>query len=163
MLGWYLVYCKGKKEKAVREHLEVRQLGCFLPEAEVASIKRGKRTVETVPLFPNYLFVRFDPYQTPLRTVLGIPGISSIVKTNGQVLPVETSIVVGLRQQLARSPKLLCGEPEVGDCVQILEGPFASLQGIFAEPDGDKRSMLLVELLGNQQKVTIDNLAFRRL
>ncbi|MBW3138183.1 transcription/translation regulatory transformer protein RfaH [Ferrimonas balearica] len=163
MLGWYLLYCKGKKEAAARAYLEQRNLSCFLPEAEVECIKRGKRTLVNAPLFPNYLFVRFDPFQTPIRTVLAAPGVSSMVRTDGQLRPVETSVVVGLRQKLAANPLRIVDVPEPGDRVEILDGPFSSLHAIFTEPDGEKRSRVLLEILGNQQQIAVDNLSIRRL
>ncbi|MBY5921270.1 transcription/translation regulatory transformer protein RfaH [Ferrimonas balearica] len=163
MLGWYLLYCKGKKEATARAHLEQRNLGCFLPEAEVECIKRGKRTKEMVPLFPNYLFVRFDPFQTPIRTVLSVPGVSSVVRTDGQMVPVDTSLVVGLRQRLSQSPCTISELPQAGDKVEILDGPFASLNAVFCEPDGATRSRLLLNILGNQQHIALGNLSIRRL
>ncbi len=163
MLGWYLLYCKGKKEATARSHLEQRNLSCFLPEVEVESIKRGKRTKDRVPLFPNYLFVRFDPYQTPLRTVLSAPEVASVVQTDGKILPVDTSIVVGLRQRLSKEPGSLSEAPQPGDRVEILDGPFASLEAVFCEPDGAERSRLLLEMLGNKQHIAVDNLSIRRL
>lgn len=162
MLGWYLLYCKGKKESIARLYLEQRSLSCFLPEAELECIKRGKRTRETVPLFPNYLFVRFDPYQTPIRTVLSAPGVASVVRTDGQIVPVETSLVVGLRLRLSQSSCTISELPVSGDRVEILDGPFANLQGVFSEPDGDKRSRLLLEILGQTKSIMLDNSQFRR-
>ncbi|MBY5978941.1 transcription/translation regulatory transformer protein RfaH [Ferrimonas balearica] len=163
MLGWYLLYCKGKKEATARAYLEQRNLSCFLPEAEVECIKRGKRTLVNAPLFPNYLFVRFDPFQTPITTVLSAPGVASVVRTDGKIAPIETAIVVAIRERLKRAAVSLMDAPTAGDTVEILDGPFANLQGIFREPDGDKRSLLLLEILGQQKPISMENQMFRRL
>ncbi|MBY5990764.1 transcription/translation regulatory transformer protein RfaH [Ferrimonas balearica] len=163
MLGWYLLYCRGRKEATARAHFERQNIGCFLPEAEVACIKRGKRTTELVPLFPNYLFVRFDPHLTSVRSVLATPGVSSLVRTDGQMLPVDTSLVVALRQRLAQSRPQLEQQPQPGERVAITDGPFADLEAVFAEPDGEKRSLLLLELMGQVQRMSVDNLSFKRL
>ena len=40
--------------------------------------------------------------------------------------------------------------PYAGDSVVITEGAFEGLQAIFAEPDGEARSMLLLNLLNKQ-------------
>ncbi|SHH75758.1 transcription/translation regulatory transformer protein RfaH [Ferrimonas marina] len=162
MQGWYLLYCKGKQEATAKMHLEQRQIACFLPETEVERLKGGKRVKELQPLFPNYLFVRFDPHITPIRSIRSVPGVSSLVKTDGQITPVETSLVVSLRQRDVASSSMR-DLPEVGDRVRILEGPFAELEAVYAEPDGETRSMLLLQLLGKQQRLSMDNLSFGRL
>ncbi|GAA5186448.1 transcription/translation regulatory transformer protein RfaH [Ferrimonas gelatinilytica] len=167
MQSWYLLYCKGKQEKRAQAALENQHLATFLPEINVERLKRGKRVMEAQPLFPNYLFVRFDPCITPIQAIRSTPGVSSIVRTQGQLLPVETSLVVGLRQMQAREqeskePLTESSLPKSGEKVTITDGPFASLCAIYAEPDGARRSVLLLEMMGKTQRVSLDNLSFTR-
>ena len=53
--------------------------------------------------------------------------------------------------------------PQVGDEVIITEGTFEGLRAIFAEPDGETRSMLLLNLLNKQVMRSVDNKQFRKL
>ncbi|GAA4876978.1 transcription/translation regulatory transformer protein RfaH [Ferrimonas pelagia] len=162
MQGWFLLYCKGRKEALARTHLELRGVSCFLPELQVEKLKRGKPVMETQLLFPNYLFVRFDPFITSVQSIRSTPGVSSLVRTNGQILPVETAIVVALRQRLHQQQVQETELPQAGDRVTITDGPFVDLEAIYAEPDGKRRSLLMLEMMGQQQRLSVDNLSFKR-
>ena len=52
--------------------------------------------------------------------------------------------------------------PYPGDSVVITEGAFEGLQAIFSEPDGEARSMLLLNLLNKQIKQSVKNTDFRK-
>ena len=41
----------------------------------------------------------------------------------------------------------------VGDTVQVISGPLKGLEGIYQAHDGEMRAMILVELLGQPQKL----------
>ena len=44
-----------------------------------------------------------------------------------------------------------------GDALTILEGPFTSLNAVFQQPDGESRSTILLNFLGQQLHLTIEN------
>ncbi len=52
--------------------------------------------------------------------------------------------------------------PYAGDDVVITEGAFEGLQAIFTEPDGEARSMLLLNLLNKQVLQSVKNTDFRK-
>ncbi|MFI3246447.1 MAG: transcription termination/antitermination NusG family protein [Ferrimonas sp.] len=179
MQNWYLLYCKSAREAAVQSWFEQMGLGVFLPTIEVEQTRKYSRngvtksTTKKVqkPLFPNYLFVRFDPHITPYSSVNGAPNVGGIVRTNGQLQAVELSLIMSLRARLAQLQQAnesapLGAEPEPlqeGEPLLITDGPFANLEAIFAEPDGDKRSILLIHILGQAQRLSTDNLSFQRM
>ncbi|WP_298442445.1 transcription/translation regulatory transformer protein RfaH [uncultured Ferrimonas sp.] len=175
MQAWYLLYCKGRKEKAVKQAFEQLGVTSFLPQLDVEKIVAGKKKLVATPLFPNYIFVRFDPHITPYSHITRVPNVAAIVRPNGQLAPVELSVVVTLREALkqrqaqqqrdqATAPEPAPEpRPNKGDKVKILGGAFANLDAVFDEPDGDKRSILLVKMLGKRQRLPMDNLGFRRL
>ncbi len=57
-------------------HLENQSVECFYPEVCVEKILRGKRQMVQEPLFPSYMFVRFDfengPSFTTVRSTRGV-------------------------------------------------------------------------------------------
>jgi transcriptional antiterminator RfaH len=53
--------------------------------------------------------------------------------------------------------------PQSGDEVVITEGTFEGLRAIFAEPDGETRSILLLNLLNKQVMRSVDNKQFRKI
>lgn len=53
--------------------------------------------------------------------------------------------------------------PYPGDKVIITEGAFEGFQAIFTEPDGEARSMLLLNLINKEIKHSVKNTEFRKL
>ena len=53
--------------------------------------------------------------------------------------------------------------PYPGDKVIITEGAFEGFQAIFTEPDGEARSMLLLNLINKEIKHSVNNTEFRKL
>ncbi|MNN96253.1 Transcription antitermination protein RfaH [compost metagenome] len=52
--------------------------------------------------------------------------------------------------------------PFPGDSVVITEGAFEGFEAIFAEPDGEARSMLLLNFLNKQVRQSVKNTEFRK-
>lgn len=44
-----------------------------------------------------------------------------------------------------------------GECVAIIDGPLAGLQGIYAQAQGKQRARVLLEILGGAQSVALPN------
>ena len=53
--------------------------------------------------------------------------------------------------------------PHEGDSVLITDGAFEGLQAIFTEPDGEARSMLLLNLLNKQVLQSVKNTDFYKI
>jgi transcriptional antiterminator RfaH len=53
--------------------------------------------------------------------------------------------------------------PQPGDTVLITDGVFEGLHAIYTEPDGEARSMLLLNLINKQINQSIDNRQFQKL
>ncbi len=61
MQARYLLYCKRGQLQRAQEHLERQSVNCLTPVITLEKMQRGKRMTVSEPLFPNYLFVEFDP------------------------------------------------------------------------------------------------------
>ncbi|MEH6817949.1 MAG: transcription/translation regulatory transformer protein RfaH, partial [Pseudoalteromonas distincta] len=47
--------------------------------------------------------------------------------------------------------------PKTGDVVSVNNDSFSNIQAIYKEPDGDLRSILLINLLNQKIEVSVDN------
>ncbi len=56
--------------------------------------------------------------------------------------------VTGLHQD--RGPQFCAGEK-----VKLVEGPLTGLEGIFSQQDGEKRVIVLLELLGKANRIRV--------
>ena len=79
MQSWYLLYCKRGQLQRAQEHLERQAVNCLAPMITLEKIVRGKRTAVSEPLFPNYLFVEFDPEVIHTTTINATRGVSHFV------------------------------------------------------------------------------------
>ena len=78
MQSWYLLYCKRGQLQRAQEHLERQAVNCLAPMITLEKIVRGKRTAVSEPLFPNYLFVEFDPEVIHTTTINATRGVSPL-------------------------------------------------------------------------------------
>ena len=113
------------------------------------------------PLFPNYLFVEFDLEVIHTTTISATRGVSHFVRfSTWQEFPSSVIHQLSVYQQ----PEDITDPetPYAGDSVVITEGAFEGLQAIFAEPDGEARSMLLLNLLNKEVLQSVKNTDFRK-
>jgi len=161
MKRWYLVYCKRGEQARAKAHLENQGVECFYPEIEVEKMLRGKKQVVKEPLFPSYVFIRFDYEIGPsFTTIRSTRGITDFIRCGAMPQEVQGDLIMELKQleqlELDEGVKLL-KLPKQGEAIQVLEGQFAGITAIYQEPDGDKRSFLLIEMINRPVKVSIDN------
>ena len=162
MESWYLLYCKRGQMLRAKEHLERQAVHCLSPMIALEKLVRGKRTQVNEPLFPNYLFIEFDPEAIHTTTISATRGVSHFVRFGSLPANVPQDVIVALQTQTIETlpdPEL----PQPGDSVLITAGAFEGLKAIFTEPDGEARSMLLLNLLNKQIVRSMDNQQFQKL
>ncbi|UYU31825.1 transcription/translation regulatory transformer protein RfaH [Siccibacter colletis] len=162
MESWYLLYCKRGQLQRAKEHLERQQVACLTPMIALEKIVRGKRTAVSEPLFPNYLFVNFDPEVIHTTTISATRGVSHFVRFGTQPAIVPLTVI---QQLMEYQPENVVDEhtPWPGDTVVITEGAFKGLEAIFTEPDGEARSMLLLNFLNKQVLQSVRNTEFKKI
>ncbi|MTH47628.1 transcription/translation regulatory transformer protein RfaH [Intestinirhabdus alba] len=162
MQAWYLLYCKRGQLQRAQEHLERQAVNCLTPTIVLEKMVRGKRTAVSEPLFPNYLFVEFDPEVIHTTTISATRGVSHFVRFGAWPAVVPSSVIHQLsiyKPDGVVDPQT----PYPGDTVLITEGAFEGLRAIFTEPDGEARSMLLLNLLNKEVKQAVNNTGFRKI
>ncbi|MDR0219581.1 MAG: transcription/translation regulatory transformer protein RfaH [Enterobacteriaceae bacterium] len=159
MGNWYLLYCKRGQVFRAIENLERQNVACLAPTAKIEKMVRGKRTTVTEPLFPNYLFVNFDPEVIHTTTINSTRGVNHFIRFGMLPAIVPQPVIdelVNVTEQEFIAPEI----PVSGDTVLITEGIFKGLQAIYKEPDGEKRSILLVNILNTEATKVLDNKQF---
>jgi len=163
MESWYLLYCKRGQLLRAKEHLERQNVHCFTPMITLEKLVRGKRTQVDEPLFPNYMFIEFNPEVIHTTTISATRGVSHFVRFGTQPAIVPLNVIQALQSDpdlaLAISNELA----QPGDTVIITEGAFEGLQAIYTEPDGETRSILLLNLLNKQVIRSVGNRHFEKL
>jgi len=153
-LSWFALQVRSRHETGVAEHLLSLGYEGFLPT--YSHRKRWSDRVKEIrsPLFPGYMFCRFDPqFRLP---ILQTPGVIQVVGCKRQPVRIEESEIKSIQTLVSRGipsqpwPFLL----EVGERVRIDSGPLRGLEGIVLEFKGRRRLILSVTLL--QRSVSVD-------
>ena len=109
-------------------------------------------------LFPRYIFIRLDPKRRSTAPVRSTRGVVGLVRFGGQPAVVPDAVMDALRERedadsglhLDNRPLFNAGEP-----IKLVDGPLSGMEGVFTQQDGDKRVIVLLELLGKANKVTV--------
>ena len=161
---WYLVHTKPRQEKCALENLQRQGYQCYLPVLPSEKLCHGMVTVAVVPLFPRYLFIRLGRGDSakswaPIRST---KGVSRLVSFGVDPARVDDGLIDLLRAQ----ETLVQGEPKrlfrSGERVRLTEVPFTGVEGIYQMTDGDRRVMVLIELMSKQVRVHVAPASLRK-
>ncbi|MDN3610734.1 transcription/translation regulatory transformer protein RfaH [Vibrio ostreicida] len=160
MKQWYLLYCKRGEQQRAKLHLENQGVECYYPKTQIEKIVRGKRQLRAEPLFPSYVFVRFDSEVGPTFTTLrSTRGVVDFVRQGVRPQILQGDLIYTMKQaEQSQQETFQTLIPALGERVRIGKGEFAGFEAIYQQPDGEMRSILLVELLSTLVPVSIDNI-----
>ena len=119
------------------------------------TIRRVRRWV-TGPLFPNYIFARFEFSQSG-RFVKYANSVTNVVSFGGKPAVVDGSII-NVIQSHCKESVVTVQPPELrpGDEVEIQEGPLRGLKGIFERELSDsERVVILLQSIAAAARVQV--------
>jgi len=143
-MDWYCIHTKPKKE----EHVELycrNTLGLetYCPQLrKYRTVRRGRRLI-VGPLFPRYIFCRFNPARS-FRAVRYAPETLDVVNVGGRPAIVDNELIADLKQRAERAS-------ESGECTS---GHLRGLTALHVRDDRDRVATLL-SLLKESALLTI--------
>jgi transcriptional antiterminator RfaH len=161
MSSWYAVQSRSHCEARVFSHLTQKSIPAFLPFMEVVHYYPTRRIKRLEPLFPGYLFARFemaDGNPELWNAVRWTPGVKMILSIDGAPVPVPNGVIEAIQ---ARVQDLGFVRPgfrfAANDRVVIRRGPLAGLEAVFDRPlSRSGRVRVLMRLLGQERAVQVD-------
>ena len=164
-MHWYVVHTKPRQEQRALANLAQQGYSCYLPLLTIEKLRLGALTLVQEPLFARYLFIRLDASHSgkswgPIRSTL---GVSCLVSFGSEPARVGAELIESLRlheDRLHEQPNRLFHQ---GDRVQIKDGPFAGLEAIYQMDDGERRAMVLIEILSKPSQLVIAPASLRKL
>ncbi len=167
--NWYVVHTYSGYENKVKANLEkrVESMGMqdkifrvVVPEEEEMDIKNGKKKVVKKKVFPGYVLVEIIMTDDSWYVVRNTPGVTGFVGSAGagsKPTPLLPEEVVTILKRMGMDEKRVEVDFELGESVQIKEGPFASYSGTIEELDTDKAKLkVMVNMFGRDTKVELD-------
>ncbi|MDQ7850023.1 MAG: transcription termination/antitermination NusG family protein [Armatimonadota bacterium] len=160
---WYAIQSKVRAEQRVFDYLLSKDIDAFLP-CLLARHRHGSRRWEAPePLFPGYLFARFQPAPHLLHQVRWAPGVRRLLGDDDGPIPVPDDVIGYLRERQGERGYIVPRQPFVpGARVRFRRGPFALLEGVIDRPASraDRvRVLLLLVHTPVAVEVHIDELA----
>jgi transcriptional antiterminator RfaH len=127
---WYLIRVKPGKERWARDQLSAILPEVFLPLLEARTPRWGKLAWSIVPLFPCYVFAKFD-LQMRYFDVKYMPGVQGIVSAGCDPLVVPEHVIAEIKRRGVDGVVKI--EPRFGngERVRVVEGPFRGFEAIF--------------------------------
>ena len=149
MKNWYLIRAKYRQEKIAKQNLENQGYTVFCP---VASINN-----KTVILFPGYLFINLEEKTQNWSPINSTKGVSHFVKFGLIFAKVPKTVVESIKSnQYITTEKLnKLMNFKRGDKVQISNGSFKNCIAIFKCFKSDERVTLLLNLMGQEQSLSL--------
>jgi transcription antitermination factor NusG len=154
-LPWFALQVRTRYESVVANFLEGKGYTSFLPTYKCQRRWSDRIKVTEDPLFPSYLFCRFDPqYRLP---ILKTPGVIQVVGYDRTPVPIDDGEIQAI-QILVQSgfPSQPWPFLTVGERVQIESGPLRGLEGILVALKGKHRLVVSVTLLQRSVAVEMD-------
>ncbi len=168
-MRWYVVHTYSGFEYKAKEALEgrIKQApelqGLFqevlIPAEEVVGLVGGKRKVSQRKYFPGYMLVRMVLNDDTYSLVKNTPKVTGFVGGQGQPVSIPDEEAQRLTQRISEDsqrpkPKEMF---ERGEVVRVVNGPFASFNGIVDEVKPEKNKLrVLVSIFGRQTPVELD-------
>jgi len=157
---WYCVRTRAHKEGCVESILRTRLgLETYYPKWRCKRPVAGTLRWMVRPLFPTYLFARFD-LESDQRNVAYAPDVFQIVAFGPSPVEVDEALIDRLKDYASTHDRDDLFEVtqafRPGEEVVVEAGPFKKLRGLFEKElcDGERVAILL-EILQSQARVIL--------
>ena len=170
--AWYVVHTYSGYENKVRDNLlkriksmqQTEQIFDVLvpTETEVEVDKRNRKKMVTKRVYPGYVMVEMLMTDSSWYVVRNTPGVMGFVSPTvgnaGRPVPLLPEEVSKIKQLmgLEATPKVSI-KVEVGQMVQIVDGPFHDKKGIVQEVDPNRAKVtVLLDMFGHETPSEVD-------
>jgi transcriptional antiterminator NusG len=158
---WYIAQTSSGFEQAVKTNLErrIQSMGMedfiftvFIPETKEIEIKPDGRKVEKMKkMFPGYVFVEMIVSDESWFIVRNTPGCTGFLGSSGggtKPVPLTSDEIEPILKKCGIVESYTI-DAEVGDPVQIIDGPFRGQYGSINHIDNDTQKVeVLVDMFG---------------
>jgi transcriptional antiterminator RfaH len=132
------------------------QVKCFSPRIRFRKPTRRGVVWFVEAMFPGYLFAEFN-FARQHRQVEYSSGIQGVLRFGDQVATVDPNLIANLQEKAGAEETVTFNpEIEVGQSVQIAEGPFQGLEALVTRLlPARERIRVLLEFLGRPVEMEV--------
>jgi len=170
MARWYIIHAYSGFENKVRDSIiaEAERLGLAdgveaveVPTETVTEVKRGKKVQVERKFMPGYVLAKLNLTDDVYHLVKNTPKVTGFLGAGSKPQPIserEAARYFGGVAEAKAAPKTQVSvDYDIGDQVKVLDGPFASFNGVVEEIDFDKNKVKVgVSIFGRATPVELD-------
>ena len=170
MSRWYIIHAYSGFENKVRDAIqsEANRLGLAqlveqveVPTEKVTEVRRCKKVTSDRKFFPGYVLAKLAMNDDVYHLIKNTPKVTGFLGASGKPQPIsdaEAARILNTKEEQAAVTKTkVTVDYEIGDQVKVLEGPFASFNGVVEELDFDRsRVKVSVSIFGRATPVELE-------
>ena len=151
---WFVLQFKSNSHNQAAKNLNRQGFETFLPLHETTSRRLSRFINTSKPLFPGYMFIKFDRTESVWHKINSTYGVSRLITFNSILKSIPTIFVDHLMKRYDLSGKLIpIKKLKKGDQVTVLKGPFANFIATVEKYEVDQRIWILMDLMDRKTKI----------
>ncbi len=169
-MKWYVIHANTGHENKVKRNIEMAVKSNHMEEyfgevlvatQDVTEMKNGKRSTVKRKYFPSYILVEMDMNKESQHFINSIPGVTRFIGgTPLKPEPIsreEVDRILGRISAPDEARTTVDIPYDVGDSVQVMDGPFTEWIGVINEINHDKGKLkVMISIFGSETPVELD-------
>jgi len=169
-MRWFVIHANTGHEDKVRRNIEMAIKANSLEELfgeilvatqDVTEMRNGKRTTSKRKFFPSYVLVEMVMTKETQHFINSIPGVTRFIGgTQLRPQPIsseEVDRILDRTNKAEEAGSVLEIPYQVGDSVQVIDGPFSDWVGAINEINQDKGKLkVMISIFGSETPVELD-------
>ena len=169
---WYAIHTYSGYEEKVAESIRQRAesldmadkiFQVLVPKEKMIEVKNGKRKVVEKKIFQGYVLVQMKLSEDAWYIVRNTPSVTGFVGSGVEPTPVSDAEIEKIMKRMGREEPKHKIDFNIGEVVNITDGPFKGFDGSINEIDAAKGKLkVLVNMFGRETPVELDSLQVKR-
>jgi transcriptional antiterminator NusG len=130
----------------------------FVPSKQIVKVKKGQKVQESQKLFPGYIFIQANLQSDAYSVINAIPKVVGFLGGKNNPQPVaEAKMQEILNNSATQNTETKNVIFDIGETLNIIEGPFESFSGVVEDFDVEKQKVKIsVLIFGRATSVELD-------
>ncbi len=163
-LKWYVIHTYSGHEKKVKTSLELLVLNkgmedlivkVVVPTEEIVKISNGKKKTIERKILPGYVLVKMIITNDSWYVVRNVKGVLGFVGPDAKPVPITDAEVISMGLEDGKHVAKI--DLEIGEKVEVIEGPFESFKGVIKEIHAERETVIVsISMFGRETPVELN-------
>ncbi len=165
---WYVIHVYSGFEQKIADNImtQAEKKGLaqdieeiMVPTEEVVEVKRGQRVNSERKIFPGYVLIKMEMTDEGWHLIKNTDKVTGFLGGGRKPVPISQKEAEAMMQNIqdgVDSPRAAVSF-DIGEELRVIDGPFASFNGIVEEIDEEKQKLKVsVSIFGRATPVELD-------